>query len=75
MKHLFLGEVFERASVLFMSLNGKLDVEAAKELAPGFENKLKNANVNAVGKFEIIIYSSFLLFPTAESNTYLFNFR
>ena len=54
--------------MLFMSLNGKLDLEAAKELAPGYENKLKNANVNAVGKFEIVIYSSLLLFPTAESS-------
>ena len=71
--YLFLGDVFDRASVVFMIVQGELDENAAKELAPGTEKMLLNAKYYALGEF-IKSYFIILLFTTADSSKVCFLF-
>ena len=51
LNYLFLGDVFDRAGVVLMIVQGQLDENAAKELSPGAEKMLLNAKYYAIGEF------------------------
>ena len=46
----FTGDVFDRAGVVFMVLEGQLESEAVKEIAPDSPKMLLNAKYCTMGK-------------------------